>query len=443
MNRIFILVVFGFVLLAGCCGPIDDGGGKIAGDTGPDIKASCEKFDIITPSYEFYKSMNDIPSFSCDVTNEGSETVTVLVSSELEGYSNEFEQTLVLSPGATKTVGIHFSHKEDFYEIQEAKSATLKTRFSVGGETLRVDTENVQVEKSTVFSPELGDEDLIAMWVTYNDPCIEEVISEAKKFTSTGEFVGYMGNDDTLYDELSAVFYSLYFQDMDYVSSTLSTTNVETSIYQQNVRLPHQSLKYKQMNCIDGAVLYAAILEKLDYETGIAFVPGHSFVVVGHPEGYWIPIETTVTGDDISSFEDAVTIGLENMEDPELYIIDVHGAFQSGITPMPVGAHECELKDLDEEAALYREFLESASTGDCYDGDYGQIADGYCTLDNAAYCDAGTVFWDLTEEVCGGVYPDCMDSDYAYIPDGYCTWDNAAYCDTGIVFWDTTGEVCG
>ena len=99
MNKAFVLVVFGIILLAGCCGPIDDGGGGTAGDSGPNIQVSCEKFDIITPSYEFYKSMNDVPSFSCDVTNEGSETVTVLAESQVEGYSNQFGRTLVLFSG--------------------------------------------------------------------------------------------------------------------------------------------------------------------------------------------------------------------------------------------------------------------------------------------------------------------------------------------------------
>ncbi len=195
------------------------------------------------------------------------------------------------------------------------------------------------------------------------------------------------------------------------------------------------------MNCIDGAVLYAAILEKLDYETGIAFVPGHAFVVVWHPEGYWIPIETTVTGDDISSYEDALLIGLENMEDPELYIIDVHEAFANGITPMPVGKHECGLSNLDEEAVIYQEYLQGAAeSGGCYDADYGYIEEGYCTVDNAAYCSQGVVYWDMDGSDCGGVAPSCMDQDYGYVLDGYCTYDGAAYCEDGTVYWAAEGD---
>ncbi len=437
------IIILVFILFAGCCGAAGPGeGGKSGGalSTGtPEIEISCEKFDIVSPSYEYYKTSNDIPAFSCQVTNEGAETVTVLLSSEIEGHSNKFEQTVVIPPGTTKTVGIHFSYNMPFYDLSSATSATLKTRISVGGETIRVDTENVQIEKSSVFSPELGDEALIAMWVTYNDPCIEEIISEAKKFSPNGEFIGYMGDEENVHAELAAVYYALYFQDVNYVSSTFSTTNAENAIYQQDVRLPYRSLKYKQMNCIDGAVLYAAILEKLDYETGIAFIPGHAFVVVNDGADYWIPIETTVTGDDLSEYWDAVEYGYESLEDPELEIIDVHFAIESGVMPFPTGTHDCGIKNLDEEAEGYRAYMESPAM-DCYDADYGHIEDGSCTIDNAAYCREGVVYWDMDGSDCGGVYPNCIDEDYGYIKDGFCTIDNAAYCEDGAVYWAGPGQ---
>ncbi len=396
----------------------------------------CEDFSIMNPPYEFYKSMNDMPSFVCNVTNNGEQSGNVFLSAQVEGYSGVFEKIVSVGAGKTEPVGITLSFTDDFYDLPEAKSALLKIKGTYADKVIYVDSRSIQVEKSSIFSPKLGDEKLVAMWVTYNDPCIEEVISEAKKFAPEGQFLAYMGDEETLMQELEAVFYSLYYQDMKYVSSTLSSTDMEEAIYSQDIRLPYRSLKYKQMNCIDGAVLYSAILEKLDYETGIAFIPGHAFVVVKDFEGNWIPIETTVTGDDISSFEDAYMYGLDSLRNSDIVIIDVHEAIAEGIIPMPVGEHDCEIRDLSEEA----EYYQGVVSGDCTDVDYGYIQNGYCTFDNAAYCYDGVVYWDFDGSDCGGVYPNCLDADYGFVSDGYCTLDSQAYCERGEMYWAIYGE---
>lgn len=407
----------------------------------------CEDFNVISPAYEFYKSINQLPSFACSVTNIGKQQGSIQITSEVEGYSNEFEKSVSLRPGESKDVGINLVYDDEFYDLPDARSAILKTKMVSGAYTLYSDSKSVQIEKSSVFSPNLGDEGLIAMWVTYNDPCIEEIISEAKKFTPSKQFVGYLGDEDTMYWELAAIFYSLYYQDIKYVSSTFTSTNVAEAMYNQDIRFPYRSLKYKQMNCIDGAVLYAAILEKLDYQTGIAFIPGHAFVLVRDFDGSWIPIETTMTGDDISSFDDAVYSGYDSMQDPDLFIIDVHAAIESGITPMPLGEnHECNVDDLTEEATAYQEYLsqsgsQSGNSGDCYDVDYGYMTDGACSYDKAAYCQDGLVYWAIHEE-CGSVYPNCIDTDYGLVYNGYCSSDSQAYCENGVMYWASYGE-CG
>ncbi|MEO0249253.1 MAG: hypothetical protein ABIN58_06850, partial [candidate division WOR-3 bacterium] len=216
-----------------------------------------------------------------------------------------------------------------------------------------------------------GQEELIAVWVTYNDPCIEEFISEAKKFSPDGEFRAYQRGKEGVEKELAAVFYALREMNISYVSSTFSTTEAEEASYNQDVRLPWQSLKYRQMNCVEGAVLYSAILERLEYETAIAFVPGHAFVLVRSKKGWeeegnflsglfggwggeWIAIETTDTGDRSISFEDAVRRG-EAWLGGNGKAIRVHEAIERGIVPLPTGSHECSIPDLSMEAAEYRQ----------------------------------------------------------------------------------------
>ena len=83
---------------------------------------------------------------------------------------------------------------------------------------------------------------------------------------------------------------------MSYVNSV--TTFGDPAAFAQNVRLPYESLETKNANCIDGAVLYAAIFEKIGLEPVIIIVPGHAFVGVRNDRNssQLTFIETTATG---------------------------------------------------------------------------------------------------------------------------------------------------
>gem|GEM_PF-6221636 len=335
-------------------------------------EVECFEPELINPAYEYYKIALGEPAFGCTVANLDNVSGKVDFSAEIEGYSYLFEKTVELGPNETKEVEVELNFKQKFYEVGESTFSILKTRVSSSNRTVYSNSETVQIEKATTYAPPRGDEDVIAVWVTYNDPCIEEIISEAKKFAPDGEFRAYQRGEDDRMAELEAVFYALRYQNISYVSSTVATTDNGKTFYNQNVRLPYQSLKYKQMNCVDGAVLYAAILEKLEYETAIAFSPGHAFVLVssrnrkwgsgffgsmfGGWDEDWIAIETTDTGDESVTFEDAVRAGERNL-DSATKIVEVHDAIDAGVVPFPVGKHECGIMDLTLEAEEHQSLL--------------------------------------------------------------------------------------
>ncbi len=337
-----------------------------------EYEIDCAIPELMSPPYEYYKLGKGAPAFRCTVTNTDNVSGKIELSAQLEGYSSVGSNALVIAPGESREAGLSLVYTDEFYQIQESKFATLRVEAKNSNETVYSDSKAVQLQKATVYSPPEDEEELIAAWVTYNDPCIEEFISEAKKFAPEGEFRAYQRDDAEIKEELAAVFYALRFQNISYVTSVFSTTDAWGTAYNQDIRLPYQSLKYKQMNCVEGAVLYSAILEKLEYETAIAFVPGHAFVLVRSNSGggwglfffggiderwnsNWIPIETTDTGDETVSFESAVKNAEEYMNEGTT-IIDVHGALESGVVPMPVGEHECDIADLTAQAAEYRKY---------------------------------------------------------------------------------------
>ena len=334
---------------------------------------SCALPAQMSPPYEYYKLAKGRPSFTCTVANLDNISGVLELSAELEGYSPAFRERIELGPNETREVGIEFLFRDEFFQVGESKFALLKVEAESGGRLIHSEYKKVQLEKSSIYSPPKGEEELIALWVTYNDPCIEEFISEAKKFTTDGEFRAYNAKEERMMEELEAVFYALRHQGITYVSSTLSTTDNKGTSYNQDIRLPWSSLAYKQMNCADGAVLYAAILEKLEYETAVAFSPGHAFVLVrsggknwgssffgGIFSGWdedWIAIETTDTGDPSVTFEEAVKNGQRELNKGGVKIVDVHKALESGVVPMPAGEHQCGIRDLTLEAEEHQALL--------------------------------------------------------------------------------------
>ncbi len=335
-------------------------------------EVECLEPNLINPAYEYYKIALGTPAFTCMISNLDNVSGRVEFSAEIEGYSYLFEKTIELGPNETKEIEVEINFNQKFYDVRESTFSILKTRVSSSNLTVYSNSETVQLEKATTYSPPRGQEDLIAVWVTYNDPCIEEIISEAKKFAPDGEFRAHQRDEDDRMAELEAVFYALRYQNISYVSSTVATTDNGRSFYNQDVRLPYQSLKYKQMNCVDGAVLYSAILEKLEYDTAIAFSPGHAFVLVGSRNSRWgsiffnsmfggwdqdwIAIETTDTGDESVTFEEAVMAGARNLDSATI-IIEISETREFGVIPLPVGEHECGIIDLTQKAEEHQALL--------------------------------------------------------------------------------------
>ena len=87
-------------------------------------------------------------------------------------------------------------------------------------------------------------------------------------------------------------------------------------ISSQHVRLIDESINNSQANCVDGSVLFASLLRKIDIEPVLVFVPGHCYLAFYlDPEGQnLVGLETTLIGSE-SDDDTAEIAGLKDIVD--------------------------------------------------------------------------------------------------------------------------------
>lgn len=136
-----------------------------------------------------------------------------------------------------------------------------------------------------------------------------------------------------------AVYDALSADRMSYLNSSITFGENQA----QRIRLPSDSLKTGQMNCIDGSLLYASVYQNMGLKPVIILGPGLAFVGVrlGVGVGDILPIETTVTGKE--PFERAVARGQNTLRQWASYgqvqVVDVADARQRGIVPFSDATH--------------------------------------------------------------------------------------------------------
>jgi hypothetical protein len=182
--------------------------------------------------------------------------------------------------------------------------------------------------------------------VTPNDPAVEELIRAAADFTDSGIITsGYGGSLDDeegkVWDRLEAIWQAeeeIY--QLTYINTWVSYAPGSV----QRIRLPSEVLEQRSGNCIELAILYAAVAEAMDLETALIAIPGHAFMAVRtdmENANYYF-IETTMIGR--ATFEEAVELGKQESDEALLHIeagddyyrwVTVQDAREKGILPLP------------------------------------------------------------------------------------------------------------
>jgi hypothetical protein len=136
-------------------------------------------------------------------------------------------------------------------------------------------------------------------FVTPNAPVVQEFLRHVVAKHPEGHLVGYQGEPaaTTSESQVQAMFDALKTEaEIVYVNSVL-TTSPREGFADQRVRVPRETLANREANCIDGAILYASLIEAVSMSSAIAIVPGHAFVAweTWEDKGEWAYLETTMT----------------------------------------------------------------------------------------------------------------------------------------------------
>ncbi|WP_295680814.1 hypothetical protein [uncultured Fibrobacter sp.] len=156
---------------------------------------------------------------------------------------------------------------------------------------------------------------------------ISAMVGEVAKKLPNGELLVYQKYSDDASVELSlkrvvkAVFEVLQSRGIKYIQSSGSAS------IGQRINYPVETLRKKEGICIETAVLFASVLERLGFLTSLIIIPSISHAFVG-----WLPerpsdlssvsfedfyvIETTMIGNENFSFLDARLAAIDKYFDP-------------------------------------------------------------------------------------------------------------------------------
>lgn len=182
--------------------------------------------------------------------------------------------------------------------------------------------------------------DYLAAFVTPHRREVLEFLSVVATRIQDGRLDGYFARErDVPVIEQPQAIYRALKEDLKlaYVSSFIDF-NPDNDSESQRVRLPRQSLASRQANCLDGAVLFASLLEAISLKPALVYVPGHA-LVAWQDDGVsdkWTVLDTTKM--DRADFARACDWGrltdTKYKGTQEYKFLPLHESRQQGITPL-------------------------------------------------------------------------------------------------------------
>jgi len=198
---------------------------------------------------------------------------------------------------------------------------------------------------------------MFAAYVDEDHPQVRRILSDALKGGTVDRFDGYQSRDPKrAMKQVYAIWRTLRGRGIRY-SSIARTGNGQSDVLSQNVRFIDESWGNAEANCVDGTVLLAAALRKIDLNPALVMVPGHMFLAFElSPGGERSYLETTLIGDGLpakggesdaaafANFRRASERGHAQFQKsrahfgdqaaPEYQIIDIGAARDMGVVPI-------------------------------------------------------------------------------------------------------------
>lgn len=286
------------------------------------------------------------------LTNQGSNAVTIKLTSWIEGFTDQAVDTIQLDGGQTtrieQTPVMQMGVRNQLNEAQVA-AWHYKLVYLQGGQEKLLKEQSAQVQMMSkrdlvvVIVDDNGNlvadfREYVAAWVTPASPEVEQLLRDATQYIPGEAIYGYQGGAEGVLPQLEAIYRVINDQySVRYVSTPVSLSSTEKT-FVQRIRLPAETVRQQAGNCIETTLLYASAIEAMDMNPLLVLVPGHAFVACETDRGshQYIFIETTVLGQGMT-FADALAAGQKNWQkyQSQSMLIDVRHWQARGITPMP------------------------------------------------------------------------------------------------------------
>jgi hypothetical protein len=190
---------------------------------------------------------------------------------------------------------------------------------------------------------------MFAAYVNENHPQIDQILKEAKATGLCNSFLGYQGSEQNVMQQVNSIWVALQRRGITY--SSITDTPPVKGVDAQHVRFLDESINMTQANCVDGSVLMASVLKKIEIKTALVLVPGHCYLAFYSHDpakgGKLYGVETTMLGDRVSLADaiNAATYTKEDslqknaakfdQEDSGFMLVDLDAAREFGIMPIP------------------------------------------------------------------------------------------------------------
>lgn len=306
--------------------------------TGLDARVQLRMAHVPTSIYHLFDA-EQTPLISCFVDNVSPDIRRLRVTSFIEGYTSKAVDTIELNPQTQhefKQLPSIFPNRAR--SVTELTRATLNVKVEdLDGKDKNEKGEHVwrgvrtEIHKTapvwllarttaplSVQDPATGKpRDMtpyFGAFVTPNAPSLMTFLRKAAELHPQKMLPGYQGAQSNVKPQVEAIFNALKNDaHITYVNSVIAFSP-EEGAWNQRVRLPRESLKDQEANCIDGTVLFASLLEGISLNPAIVVVPGHALVAweSWKESGLWEYLETTMIVS--HSFEQACSSGKSTAE---------------------------------------------------------------------------------------------------------------------------------
>ena len=274
-------------------------------DNDKKLSATINCIDTLYPA--MYNSLDAVTILTLSCAQGD---LDVLVSVEIEGFSQKYEQTITLGLEPQRFY-IKPPVLSSGINLNSQKNSQIKVTVSdiSTGNTLASETTNVTIMSINDFI--LNDDEYgytnradILAWVTPESDYIQEILRYAAVYM--GEYIGYEGilGYQPIHSDISEIsttalqVYAIQQAISDigvrYVASSYSIGDAQNAT--QRVNRPDETLTSKSGICIETAVLMASALQAANFDSMLVFTTGHCQVAVETwaDSGEYLLIETTL-----------------------------------------------------------------------------------------------------------------------------------------------------